>query len=69
MSLTNYEETRIINIETALQDLQTLASGAASEEMLNRLLTLANQEIKQLSNKIDDLEDKIDVLINLARRI
>lgn len=69
MSLTYGEEQRIQNIEKTTQKLLDLLDGASSKNMLNRLLTLCNEENRRLSTKITDLETKLTTLIALARKL
>jgi hypothetical protein len=69
MTLTYSEEQRIKNIEQTTQSLSNLLSGAASKNMLNRLLTLCNEEVRRLSDKATELETKIDELVVLARKL
>lgn len=69
MSLTYDEEQRIQNIEQTAQKLSNLMTGAASKNMLNRLLTLCNEENRRLSQKLTEVEAKLDTLITLARKL
>jgi hypothetical protein len=69
MSLTYDEEQRIKNIEQTAQKLSNLMTGAASKNMLNRLLTLCNEENRRLSQKLTEAEAKLDTLITLARKL
>lgn len=69
MSLTYEEELRIRNIEKTAQKLLNLLTGAASKNMLNRLLTLCNEELRRLESKNTELQTKLDTLIGLARKL
>lgn len=69
MTLSRAEEIRIQNIETQLLELQTLIRGAASKEMLNRLLTLCNDQIKKDNERVIELTSLVDILIEKAKAI
>jgi len=69
MSLTYDEEQRIQNIEKTAQKLSNLIDGAASKNMLNRLLTLCNEENRRLSDKLTAVETELNTLISLVRKL
>ena len=69
MSLTYNEEQRILELEEAVQSLSRLVEGAASKNMLNRMLSLSNNQIKELSVETTALETKVDQLILLAEKL
>ena len=54
MSLTAAEEMRIQEIETLLNQLKTLVTGAASKNMLNRLLVLCNEQVRRITERQAD---------------
>ena len=69
MTLTNSEETRLRNAERTVQSLKTLIENAGSKNQLNRLLVLAQEEIKRLTTKVDSLEAEQTVLLGLLRKL
>ena len=69
MSLTFEEQKRINNIEETVQDLSNLIKNVSSNDMLNRLLVLGNEEIRRLTERVDSLEDKVITLTTLARKL
>ena len=69
MTLSLYEEKRIKNIEEKLISIQNQMAGAASEEMLNRLLVLCKEKIRVLTEQTTDLQTKVDKLIALAQKL
>ena len=69
MSLTYEEEKRIRELEDTLTRLENLITHAASEVMLNRLLTLANEENRRTRQSLELLEEKVNTLISLAQKL
>lgn len=69
MALTLTEEKRLKRLELTADQIKQWTKGAASENMLNRLLILCNEEISKMDIKITELEEKVDELIALARKL
>lgn len=56
------ESTRIRNIESALNDLQTAVSNLMSKQQYRQLLLLKQNEISALTTRVLDLESQITIL-------
>ena len=69
MSLTYQEELRLSNIEDQVENLANLLAGAASKNMLNRLLTLANKENSKIEDLITTLTTQVAELKVLAQKL
>lgn len=69
MSLTTEELNRIEALETELIEIRRLMNGAASKNMLNRLLTLANQQVSNALEEVTTLETKVDQMIVLLQKL
>lgn len=69
MTLSRYEELRIQNIEEQIIVLQKQLRGAASKNQLNRLLVLANEEVRKLTVLNTSLQTKVDELIELTEKL
>ena len=69
MALTTAEEKRLTEAEYAINQLAQLVKGAGSTNKLNRLLILCQDELRKLNNRLDDIEDKAEELIVLARKL
>lgn len=69
MSLTTEELNRIEALETELIEIRRLMNGAASKNMLNRLLTLANQQVSSALEEVTTLETKVDQMIALLQKL
>jgi hypothetical protein len=69
MALTPSEKARVLKVEETLVDLQELIKGAGSKNQLNRLLVLANEEIRRLNERVEALEAKITELLELAKKV
>jgi hypothetical protein len=69
MSLTYQEELRLSNIEDQVENLTNLLAGAASKNMLNRLLTLANRENNKIEDLITALTTQVAELKVLAQKL
>ena len=68
MTFTYQEQTRIYNIEETVQHLSDLFDNAASKSMLNRLLVLAQEEIRRLNSRLDEVESSVSTLIELSKK-
>jgi microcystin-dependent protein len=55
MALTNEELTRVTNIESAINDIQTYVTNLASKTVVRQLNTLREQGIAALNTKIDNV--------------
>jgi DNA-binding ferritin-like protein len=69
MSLTPAEKKRIKDLEERVIQIGHLVEQTASKNMLNRMLTLANEETKKVSSKLDQLEAQMGTLLDLARKL
>ena len=69
MSLTNSEETRLQELETIATQLSHLVQGTGSKNMLNRLLTLCQEQVRDLNNKLDELETDMQEILTLVRKL
>ena len=69
MTLTYSEETRLRNAERTVQDLKDLIEQAGSKNQLNRLLVLAQEEMKRLTSKVGALESQSTTLLGLLRKL
>jgi cell division protein FtsB len=69
MALTPSEKARMKKAEETLVSLQNLIEGAASTNQLNRLLVLANEEIRRLTERVETLETKVNELLDLAKKL
>jgi hypothetical protein len=69
MSLTYQEELRLSDIEDQVENLTNLLAGAASKNMLNRLLTLANRENNKIEDLITALTTQVAELKVLAQKL
>jgi hypothetical protein len=69
MSLTYQEELKLSNIEDQVENLANLLAGAASKNMLNRLLTLANKENSKIEDLITTLTTQVAELKALAQKL
>ena len=69
MTLTYNEEQRILNIESKLNMISDLLTNAASKNMLNKLLTLSNNDIAKANSRLADLEERVEVLVALAQKL
>jgi len=62
MALTDQEKGRITAIEKMINDLQIAVNNCAAKAQLRQLLTLKQQEIKELQDRVACLESQISVL-------
>jgi hypothetical protein len=69
MSLTAAEEKRISDLETKTVQIGHLVQGTASKNMLNRMLVLCQQEVANLTTKVEETEAKATTLLTLARKL
>lgn len=69
MTLTNSEETRLSEAETKVTQIGHLVMGTGSKNQLNRLLTLCQEQIRDLKGKMDVLESDVSTLLDLARKL
>ena len=69
MALTPVEEQRVKKIESKAVELGHLVKQAASKNMLNRLLVLSQEENKKITSKLDEMEEKLTTLLDLARKL
>lgn len=69
MALTYSEEVRLTDLEVKINQLNTLITKAASSVMLERLLTLANEESRKTREEIDVLTIEVQTLISLAEKL
>lgn len=68
-TLTNTEKKRLKAVETTTTQIAHLVQGTASKNQLNRLLTLAQEEMRGLKGKLNDLEAQMTTLLALARKL
>jgi hypothetical protein len=69
MTLTPAEKKRLDNAEKTIVDLEELIKGAGSKNQLNRLLVLASEEIRRLNDRVTELEEEVETLLNLAKKL
>lgn len=69
MTLSYSEEVRLSELESIIAELQILIKKAASEEMLNRLLTLCSEENRKTRAVVAELETKADEIIALGQKL
>ena len=69
MTLTATELERLEIIEQTIINLQNLVEHAASENMLNRLLALANEENRKTREEVSNLSDSLDLLIERVNKL
>jgi hypothetical protein len=69
MTLTPAEKKRLQNAEATIIDLEELIKGAGSKNQLNRLLILANEEIRRLNERVDELQTEVNELLDLAKKL
>ena len=69
MALTAKEEYRIQQLEVLAIQLNQLIKGASSENQLNRLLVLAQDDMDKLKIAQDELDIKVEELLELTRKL
>lgn len=68
MSLTGAEEERLREAEQTLVKINKILDGAASKNQLNRLYVLMLREVEELSNAADEIEEKVNEILEYARK-
>ena len=69
MALTPAEEQRLQDIEALLNQLKSLITGAASRNVVNRLLVLCNEEVRRAELRQDVIEASLEELITLTESL
>jgi len=69
MALTIQEEIRISELENTTIRLTQLMKGSGSKNQLNRLLVMAQEDIKKLTDILAPMEDKTNTILALARKL
>lgn len=69
MPLSYTEAVRLEELEAKVASLQELIKKSASTDMLNRLLTLCNEENRKTRETATELEEKLNELILLAQKL
>jgi len=69
MALTAKEEYRVQQLEVLAVQLNQLIKGASSENQLNRLLVLAQDDMDKLKTAQDELDIKVEELLELTRKL
>lgn len=69
MALTKAQEKRLSNLEVMFAQLNHLIQGAGSKNQLNRLLVLAQEDIRKLDEKVTEVEESMDELLELVRKL
>ena len=69
MSLTNEEALallieRVETLERAVQNLQKIVAGKGSKQQLRQALTLRQQEITEMKERLDALEAQVALMNN-----
>lgn len=68
-TLTNSEEQRLQKVEATTTQVAHLVKGTGSKNQLNRLLTLCQEQIRDLDGKVTDLETEVTTLLRLTRKL
>ena len=69
MALTNSEEQRVSEIEDKVTKLGHLVQGASSKNMLNRLLTLCQEQIRDLKDKQTSIESRQTEILEKVNKL
>jgi hypothetical protein len=69
MALTRSEELRLQAAELKVAQLGHLVEGTGSKNQLNRLLVLCQEETRNLTVKLENLEEEMSTLLALARKL
>lgn len=69
MALTAAEEERIQELEDTVKRLTILMQGSGSKNQLNRLLILAQEEIRKLTTQLEPIETQAEECLELARKL
>ena len=69
MALTAAEEERITELEDTVKRLTKLMQGSGSKNQLNRLLILAQEEIRKLTDQLEPIEIQTQETLALARKL
>jgi len=68
MALTGAEEKRLREAEQTLVRINKILDGAASKNQLNRLYVLLLREVEELSNAASEIEEKVNEVLEYARK-
>jgi len=69
MALTALESKRIQDVETLLNQLKTLITGASSKSNLNRLRVLCNEEVRRIEERQATIITRLETLITLCEKL
>ena len=69
MALTAAEEERIQELEETVVRLTKLMQGSGSKNQLNRLLILAQEEVRKLTTQLEPIEADTEECLALARKL
>lgn len=69
MALTDAELRRLVKLETGMTQLAQLVKGGGSTNQLNRLLVLAGSQVEELTQQVEDLEARMEELLELAEKL
>lgn len=68
-TLTTSEEKRLQEVEKKIPKIAHLVQGTGSKNQLNKLLTLCQEQVRDLEGKLDDMEAEMSTLLTLARKL
>jgi hypothetical protein len=69
MSLSTTELERLEKVEKEINQLAHLVKGGGSKNQLNRLLVLAQSQVDEMKAVVDDLESRMETLLELAEKL
>ncbi len=69
MALSSSERIRLNELEETINQLAQLVKGGGSVNQLNRLLVLAQDKIVKLSDQVTEMEDTVETLLDLVRKL